>query len=544
MKPAITVGVVIGAVILAAGLLAPLLQSSESRAARQAADDAELAMRLLHRHDYQLNQLARLADPQALKAADMSGVLEKTKDPLEQLRQENARHLGRLQAQAQQDGLPARRIEPPAPTVGGLQQAAQAWDAALKANDRLLTQAAQVAKAAAGGVGANVPGVAQTVGAVEYTRAAALMDEAFLLRQRQRWLAARLLLLAGQWKAYQADEQYFRGLEMGPIKGQIEQHLGELRALSTEAESDVQALASQVEARQQELAGIEQELRQARDELLSLEQTGFKPGDEASFQAYREKYAALSERLRTTEEREQLLRYGGYEGAQFTSDNLELARIEGGQVVVGLEKLQAHLAAAQERDRRLKAGISALEEQARAIQQSDEAAAQAQQRQADLLARLDAEQEQVRAELTEVVKQAVAKEEEALAAARSAAGAFRTSQQAADRWQRAARDIQSTKDTERKNPRLNMIVGDRAIPQIGTGAEAAALVLLGRIYASRIEAAQTLIRDMAILDELRSDRPPFDATLFTEQIATARQEALDKLNKACLLYTSPSPRDS
>lgn len=544
LKPSILVGVVILAAIISAGILAPEFRSAEIKAADQAREEAALAARLLHRYDYRLGQLARRADPKNLQDADFDTLIEMSmrdpvsrkerpvRDLLQEYNKKNAPLLDQMKRDAENAGLPAPVVELPAVSAAGLKQALSQYEGALKNNADLLKQAAQHAKSARTG---NIVGAAQISGMAEYTRAAALLAEARILRQEQQLWQARLLLLGGQWGAYQADEDYLAGLDVVDILAALRQDLDEIRQLHTEAASAASTLATIVAGRTQELAEVEQELRQGQEDLFALERQGFIAGDDESFQAYRDRYLELSNHLREREEREQLLRLGGRANARFDGDDLETATVTGGDEVVGLEVLQPRLAAVEDKAGRLANAVAVLEGHIEFVGHMGQAAREGQDRYTGLQELLDAEQKETQPRVMDLDQEASEKEAEALKAAREAVSAYRDSQQVIDKWVREAREVQSNKDTERKNTRLNMIVGDKYFPQIGSSAEAAALVLIGRIHAQRIEANQSLIDDMNIFVELRPGTE-FIADQFVEKIAASRADALDKLSKAGEIY--------
>ena len=545
MKPSILVGVVILAAILSAGILAPEFRSAENKAADQAREEAALAARLLHRYDYRLEQLARQADPKNLKDADFDALIDisvsdpisreehQVRDLLHEYNKKNSVLLNQMKRVAEKAGLPAPVVELPAVSAGGLKQALSRYEGDLKSNADLLKQAAQHAKSARTG---NIVGAAQSYGVAEYTRAVALLAEARALRQKQQLLQARLLLLGGQWGAYQADEDYLAGLDVVDILAALHQDLDEVRQLHTEAASAATALATAVAGRTQELAEVEQELRQDREDLFALERQGFIAGDDESFQAYRDRYLELSNHLREREEREQYLRLGGRVNARFDGDNLETATVEGGDEVVGLEVLQPRLAAAEDKAARLANAVAVLEGHIDFVEQMGQAARDGQDRYTGLRDLLDTEQKETLPRVLDLAQEASEKEAEALKAAREAVSAYHSSQEATNKWVREAREIQSKKDTERKNPRLNMIAGDKYFPQIGSSAEAAALVLIGHIHAQRIEANQSLIDDMNIFVELRPGTEFLVADQFAEEITASREDALEKLTSAGEIY--------
>ena len=84
MKPPILIGVGIGIVILVAGLLAPLLQSSARTKAVGAQQKATLAARELDRYSVALRRAGDLAAPAEMKAkdADLKAAVQAASEPL------------------------------------------------------------------------------------------------------------------------------------------------------------------------------------------------------------------------------------------------------------------------------------------------------------------------------------------------------------------------------------------------------------------------------------------------------------------------------
>jgi len=531
LKPPILVGVAIGILILIVALIAPVLRSGSAKAAEEARLQAALAARLLHRHDPLLPIVGRTADLTALKGAKLETLAEQTGEKLRADNQEYARALSQMKARAAANDMPAPAVQLLTPDVGGIRRALEQAQALLKANADRLAEAVQKARQARSGAGGSVLGVPAIAGVAEYARAAGLLAEAQALRQRQQALQARLVRLGAQWAAYRANQDYHAGLDVRDILKQLRQDLAENEQHQTEERQRQQALAAEVAQREQELAQVTAALQRARDELLSLERQGFAVGNDESFQTFRARYLALSQRLRMLEEAEQLLSAGGLKNARWTSDDWETAEIQGGEVVVGLDELKGRLALAEERVRRRTAGAAALQKYMAALEQSGQAARQAQEQYAQLQSQLDAAQKELVPPVLNLAKEAADKETQALQAAREAVSAFDAAQLAADQWVSAAREVQTASDPERVNPRLKMMAGDPSAARIGASAKAEALLLTGRIQVQRFEGLRSLMNDMRLFVELRPGTE-FKAEPFEEELNAARDSALDVLTKA------------
>jgi hypothetical protein len=533
VKLPLIVGAGIVVLVLAAFMLAPQLRSGEAKTAEQARNEAALAQRALYQYDYQLPDVQRLAPPEELKKADLGALAEAAKTDIDQARKDLGKRLNDIRAQADRAGLPPPQGEVPSADAGGLKRALADYEKMLADNEQLLKQAVQQARSAKS-TGASVLGVPQVAGMVEYTRASRALTEARALRAAQQRLQAELLRAATQARDYEASQGYAAGLELNAVGAALRDDRAEIQKLAAEAAQQAQKLAAQVTQREQELAPIEAEQAQVRDELLALESQGFKPGDDASFEKYRAQYQRLSERARSLQEHEELLRYGGLRGAAFASDDYENAEIQGGEAVTSLEILREVAAAAKERVTRSAQALTELEQQIKTAEKSGQDAQALTAQYGELAAERQARQAELMPRVIELAKKASEKEDEALKAAGEAVSAFRASQQAADGWVRAARELQSERDPERSNPRLKMILDDKAVPVMGSSAEAEALVLIGRVYAQRIEANRSLMTDLKQLrsaDEQQSGPEDLEA-----QIGKDVGEATAKLQNAIKIY--------
>jgi hypothetical protein len=80
-----------------------------------------------------------------------------------------------------------------------------------------------------------------------------------------------------------------------------------------------------------------------------------------------------------------------------------------------------------------------------------------------------------------------------------------------------------------------MMLDDKGIPSMGSSAEAEALVLVGRIYAQRIEANRALLADVRQLRDGGEEAQAATQKL-QEQIESDMGEATEKLQSAIKLY--------
>jgi len=538
------VGIAIVVLILVAALLAPYLRSSVAKVTEQAQSDAILARRLLHRHDFRLPILSQRVEAGALKEANLQLLLERVRERLAQAAREASAQLDQLRGQAQQARLPVPQIQPPGADVASIRQALSEYQKLLNENHNLLNEAAKLAREARAAAGTNAVGVAQVEGMIRYAQAAALLTEASLLRARHQELQARVLRQRGWVDAYLAGAQQYAGLNLEPILERLRTDLDEIQQESKQAAQQSESAARELASRMEALAQVESELGTAQNELLEVERRGFRAGDDAAFEEYRRKYLALSDRVRQLQDQEQLLRFGGLEDAELEGDNLLTGALHGKQVVRSLEELRQAADLAAERARRLAAGVAELQSYISSLTESSQRWQQVAEHYANLSDQTAQALDQTWPEVYRLVQNAVAKEDAALKAAREALAAFRAEQQAAEQWLRDARDLQSRVDPERKNPRLNLIVGEKALSQAAESARALTLLLLARIHMQRIRANQSLLTDLSVLESadestgLKSIPPdtPLRPEALEQEIASAREEAARNVQEAIKIY--------
>ncbi len=536
MKPPILVGVALGVVFLAAGLAAPLLRSGASKTAEQAQDQAALARRELARYNQMLPQVQPLANAVELKTRDesLAAAATSAEKQLKDLAGEYAKRTRGAQELARQGGRPAPTFPAPATDAAGARKALDGFDAAVKANESLLKAALKDAQDAAG-LDNNAIGVAHSVGMAEYVRAVGLLSQATAAGQQLLEAQAHLVDRASQIKRTGGLATHYKTLDATERVRQLRGDLDEIARLHHDAGADLKTLTEQVEEQTRQLATTDGALQKATAERLALEQQGFTVGDDASFRAYRTRYLALTDELRGLQERQQTLRHGAQEGAEFRGEDLEIARLEGGRPVVGVETLQQRLAAAQERVRRLDAARATLEEQIKHTGTQNQEAQREAARYEQQLAELQTAARTAAESVKTLAAEALEKEEQALGAAKKAAAAFGQTQRSLETWLRGVRELQSTKDVARRNERLRLILQDPFLEQLGRSAEAAAQVLAGRVYAQRVARIDALVRDVELATHLGVDCA-FDMAAAETQFAAAQTDGVAVVEKAAETY--------
>ncbi len=489
MKAPYVVGVVLAVIILAAGVFAPQLRSSDAKTAARAVAEATTAQHKLAQVDTTLTRLRRHLDEDRLKEG------------------------------------PAEVRSVAADLFKTMQD-----------HEALLGTAIREA-AAAVGIDATALGVAQVQGMAQYVQATALYTDAVAVRTQQVRAAARLLGLADDWLRARGFLDHYRGLDVAPVLARLKADVEELAALRTQAQDDLAALTARTRAAEQQLAEAERALADARAELLQVEEQGFRAGDDASFEAYRQRYLALTARLSELQQAEQELRYGGLRGATFTGDDLATAELAGGETVVGVEELQRKLATAEERARRLEGAHLSLEDRMKTVTEMGRQAQAEAERYQKRVDELAAEQKTAAEAVIALAKQAEELAGRALQSAEAAARSYRQSHTAVEAFIRAARTAKSERDPEGRNARLKAITQAPYLAQYAQSAEAAALVLAARIQAQRVDACQQIMADMRLLAEMNSAfARAFDPAPLMTIVETARPAGLDALEKARGIY--------
>lgn len=530
MKPPILIGIAIAATVLIAAFISPALRSSESKAAAEAAEKAELARRQLARYDLLMPTALSRAPAAALREATPA-VLESARELIQAVAQRAAAEFRRLNERSAAVGLPTQEAPTVSADPAGVQRAAAALEAAAKLNDSLLADALKAAREAKQADSSPL-NVASVLGAVEYTRASQLLNQAEQLRAQLSTALTDLLSQATVWKSLRGSADYFRGLDSAATLNELKS-MREALSARRESREAAAALAAQVAQREQALQQAKADLAKANADLQALESRGFRAGDDAAFSAYRAQYTAAANRIKQLQAEAQLLEHGGRRGAELAGESLADAEILGGEPVLSLDQLRQQKAAAEDRVAREEASGRAIDQQIRFLEQVAADAAEAKQRYATRLGELEAIQSAMVEEIKQLATRAMDKEQEALVAAQAAAAAFRDAQKAIDDWKRQASDVQQTLDTAGTNERLKFITQKtRYAAHFGNGAEAAARMLAARIHAQRVTAISALIAKMGLFSDMRSGDFTFDAAPFNEALATASDAGVKALDDA------------
>jgi hypothetical protein len=541
VKPQVLVGIALALVMVAAGVLVSALRSTEAVDAEAALEQATLARRQLARSSLVLPLVTPLVGLDGLSGEALEAAVAGAQDELEELRGTYAEELGRLQRQAAEHGLSLEGATPLAPTASGVQVAVREFNEAAAANEQLLAATLKNAREAVS-TDREALGVAQVQGMAEYAQAVILALESKRLRMEQRAAQARLLKTAAEWKETRGYLDHYRALDAEPVRAQLEADLADIASRRAEADETLAALEAQVAEQGRMLSGAEAGLAEATQALRDLEAGGFEAGNDAAFEAYRAQYRALAQRVAQLDQRVQELRYGGRRGAVLVGDDPQAATLQGGEAIVGLERLERERANAEDRARRLRRANESLDQQMGFLDDAGTRADEMQTHYRAQLAALEADLKQIYEEsIDQLVAEATAKESEALQLAQRSVQSFGQATRAAESYVRAVRQLQSEQDPEQQNERLQLILQDKTFEQSPRSAEAAARLLMGRVQAQRISALEALRADLLLLGEIRPGAPLPPADIQT-QIDDARTAGMENLEQAATLYSSVADR--
>ncbi len=533
MKP-FAIGLVLAVVILAVGFLTPMfVPPAVGPKTVEALEGAELARRQLYAYEASLPLVEARSDLERLKEADFDKLVERAQEALAKLSDESNRRVEGMKRRDRDSGMPAGDLRPFTPSSAGVRSAVSSFEGFLRENRKLLDDALRSSRSASE-ADRNALGVGQVAGTVKLAQAEKLLAEARWSRSQLVAAQTRALAAAGEWAAVRAERDHYAGLEVTRIRSDLNADLEEIETAQQQTQAQVDELARAVTDREQALARLRAELEDVRTQRLNMEEMGFTVGDDASFEAYRQQYLQLAQRLRDLQDQEQLLAVGGVQGGRLVGESLLEGEIEGGETVVGLNELQRRLAIAEDKLARYTRGRKALQDQISLVSTVGDESQAREEQYAARLETLTAAVDRIREEMAELAGQASQREDAALGAAREAVAALKLGTAAVDRWIGDARSLQQRSDPQRGNERLSRIVGDGAAPDFAASSEAQAKMLIGRIQTERVLGLAGYLDTLARIAELTGGT--LEPGTLQEQFNTARDEAVGTLNEARDMY--------
>lgn len=242
--------------------------------------------------------------------------------------------------------------------------------------------------------------------------------------------------------------------------------------------------------------------------------------------------------MRTLEEREQALRFGTREGATFVEDDFEIGEMQNaGEAMVGLIDLQARLALAQDQLKRYSEAGTTIEDRIKNFTEVGRKYKESRDRVAKFMDELAAEMKKATEEIMNRVSAAGKLETQALESARASLAAFTDSRNRSEKYQSAARQVMSDRDTQGTNSRLKQITSDATFSTIPSASEAAARTHIASVQYNRLYGIQLLVRDMRMLRDLNPEFS-FDEAVFIQDLEINIKDAENNLTEAAKQYES------
>lgn len=538
MRPAIFIGVVLAALILAAGVFAPYFAEQRARSTAAAWEQTDAVRRDLQRVNLRAVRLASTLDANSatIEGPALESAAASAAEQLKTLSEQWGRTNRSAAERIRQAGLTPPSVAAPKSDPAGMQRAISGMQTSLAQDAKRIDEIVRAAQSISS-IEATAIGGDYTAGMVLLTRA---MRSAILAQHaaaEQFSEQSTLVSLATRWAATRARADYFRALDSKPVIDALRGDLDELASLKRSADQRAGELAEELAARERELESLAAELASTREALAAHETDGFEAGSDSSFAAYRLKHAELSATLQEIEAREHALRFGARVGAELSSQDIATAEILGGEPGTPVSVLRERSSIASDRAERLSGGnvdldafISRIQDIGqRAVKQGAEYDAAI----ADLLARQKSSLER----LASLAAAASGAEDAALKDAEAAARAFGKASAAVKNWVSAARQLQSSRDPAGANERLKRLTRDPYIDQVGASAEAAAQVFIARWSADRIDRVQRLLTDMRLFGEINPDPSfTFDPAPFQELATNAQTAGMAAAEKARTTY--------
>lgn len=527
-------GAILAFVLLGASFLAPRFFHTSSAAIHPAAQRrAEEAQRQLASYNEGVPRLLARQDVEALKNADAEKLLARVDKDVEEQAALISQTIERARQTDRASGLsgsipnPARGADLIRKGVADLQKLGNANDSNLKAAMKAANDAVNESRTSLG--------VGQVLGMVKAVEAGAQLAEARRIRTRLNDERVEAVAAATEWAIAKTNLDHYSGLTSKSADEALREDMSEFEKLLTEGQSALDELNRTLADRKAALEATKTALAAARAELVRIEQTGFQPGNDSSYQSMKSSLESVSKRLSELQEQEQLLTNGGLKGAQFSDEEFATSKIEGGEDTLGILELERRHQVAADRVSRLTRGKDAIAKQLENVGAYGKSAADEAKRLSAVLNQKQADFNKIIGRMAELNNEAAAKEDSALAAASAAVAAYGTSRTATQTFLSEISE-QKSLDTDGRNERLRMISADQNLKRMAEYADAEANALLGRIYAERVLALEAYLDTLDRLTKVIKGST-YDPTANKEMLATARQEAISALDKAKTAYS-------
>lgn len=510
----------IGGAIVVPPLLAPAAHSSATDAQRQ----SELARRELGGYEPAVPLAVARQDLAALKSADAEKLVSRVEKQLQEYAEQSSRSVQAARSADTSRGVPSSRL-PQAFNAdpNSMRLSLPNYEKIVSENETLLKSVIASAQSAATAGGTTL-GVSTVLGISREIEAFGLVAEARAMRKKLTALQNSAASAALEWAIADGQVKHFKGIDVAPTETQLRSDIDEIAAAKSAASTEVSTLTERITANEAELVQLREQIAAERSAMNAAEAAGFTAGDDAAFRAHKARLLEISGRLAALQDREMALASGDLKGATVADDDLLDGAIEGGEEVLGLDELKRRLSLATDQLARLSRAEESLNKKLADATAFGKFAS-------DEAARYEARQKELEKQINGLIEQmgglnkdAIAKEDEALASARGAVSAFSTAKGAARGFVGEARTVRGDADKEGKNERLKTIVNDSAIERIPEIFEAQARAMLGMIHAERALAVESYKAGLEQLTKAIKGAS-YDPKALQEVIDTARNEA-------------------
>lgn len=530
------IGLILGGVLFVAAVAVPkFTRSGPVVAAAGALEQAELARRQLHQHDPMMAVLAATADAAALGDADFDALLADQQESLDALGSDFSDQVSAASKLDRRSHVAASGLSAVSATPGGIRSAVPGFTQLVNENQELLAAAAKNCSGAVATSGRTF-GVSMVSGMAALADARQKLDRAHRLRSQLQRLQTEALTTAHRWARAKSLADHYGGLDVADATMGLQSDRAELAGLLGDARDEQTRLSETIGQRQAELEGVQASLRAAQTQRITLEEMGFRPGSDSSFQQYKQQYELVSEQLRSLQERESLLSVGGFETVVLNEADPLAGEMEIDGAVIGIAELERRLTIADDQLERYESGIASIDQQLETMRELDSSAKQQSATFQAAVAAIQGDFDGIREKMTALAEQAIAQEAEAEAVANRAVTAFAGSITNAAALRNSAQSAQRDNDPQRLNERLKKITSDSMPETLAKAAEAEANTLLGRLYAQQIQGLESYAVTWA---QITTAMPgaTVDAVAIQTTIDTARTSAGAALTAAATTYT-------
>lgn len=513
-----TIGLVLGVVLLLAVWLLPRVLPSQERAAVTAQEAVSDAHTALAAYDPLFAAAHRATHPE-LPKSDIDQLVARAEAPLQQIAQRSTARANELQKQARAAGVRLQVYTPISANASAVRDAVNRFEQVQRDNQARLGAAAKSAGEARSASANSLTGP-HVAGLASFVDAANAFSEAQATRLEMHRILAQARAIAADLRTFQIERAYFEALSDKGIIEDLKQTTADLAARREEVATRLASLRDEVQQRETRIAELSSDIGAQTEQLAQLEQTG---GARMGAEEFARQIRAGAGRVQLMHLELQVLQNGGRQGATLAGDNGLLdALIEGGTPVRPLGTLREELAGADETHARLAKGEAELAGQieqieARAVMAAEQVAAR-EQVAAPMRSSLGAALDQA----AKLAAQATDAEAQSLQRSQQAASSFAAATQAAAQWKNAARTTQSDYDPDRKSWRLKMIQADPTAELLGTAAAAEARKLALQVHVQRLDAADDLLATAAAVEAL-SIADKLDSSAIRRQADEARE---------------------